>query len=78
MAPRFSKKLVAKQMTAITKIMAGRDAAPVLEATEHDLDAASTSVAPPVASDWLVARLPARDGGLDAAWCAFGYVASIR
>jgi hypothetical protein len=77
MVRRFSKKSVAEQMAAITNIMAGRDAAPVLEAAEHDRDATSASIAL-VASDWLVARLPARDGGLDAVRYAFGYVASVR
>lgn len=47
-------------------VVAGRDAAPVFEAAEHNLDAAASPIAPFVVSDRLVARSPARDAGLNA------------
>ena len=47
-------------------IVAGGDAPPILEAAEHDLDAAAAPVAALVVSDRLVARSAARDAGLDA------------
>jgi hypothetical protein len=45
------------------------DAAPVLQAAEHDLDATASPVAPLVVYDRFVARSAARDAGLD----AFGF-----
>jgi len=47
-----------------TSVVAGSDAAPVLEPAEHDLDAVAPFVAALVVVDGLAARLPAWDAGL--------------
>ena len=47
-------------------IVAGGDAPPILEAAEHDLDAAAVPVAALVIPDRLVAGSPTRDAWLDA------------
>src|SRR3546814_13621137 len=47
-------------------VVAGSDAAPVLQAAEHDLDAAAAPVPALVVSDRFVAGFPTCDAGLDA------------
>src|SRR3546814_2869080 len=47
-------------------VVAGSDAAPVLQAAEHDLDAAAAPVPALVVSDRFVAGFPTWDAGLDA------------
>ena len=44
-------------------IVAGCDAAPVLQPAEHDLDPIAATIAAPVVVDGLGARLPARNAG---------------
>jgi hypothetical protein len=45
-------------------MLAGGNAPPVLEASEHDLDAVPSAIAPLVVSDRLIARSTTRDAGL--------------
>src|SRR3546814_9875086 len=49
-----------------TLFRSGSDAAPVLQAAEHDLDAAAAPVPALVVSDRFVAGFPTWDAGLDA------------
>ncbi len=47
-------------------VVAGRDAAPVLQTPEHDLDAVASPVATLVVTHGCIARLSPRNAGLDA------------
>src|SRR5690606_4864449 len=47
-----------------TPVVAGCNSSPILQPSEHDLDAVTPFVAALAVLDRLVARLPARDAGL--------------